>query len=98
MVKKLKVTVKSSEANFKAYQEKVRAYVLEVNRNFNKRYLMSIEPANEQGHINGMAIPELIMLVNLNNGTGEDTLLEVNGKTLHVVAKKKLPCIPLGLL
>lgn len=65
-----------------------------------RRPLMTIEPSNKDGHINGMTIPELVMLVNLNNNTDEETVLETvnDNKNLLVVARKKLPRVPWELL
>lgn len=54
------------QQDYEAFRQKVRVYVLEVNRVSNSRNLMTIEPATDKGLINGMTIPELVMLVNLN--------------------------------
>jgi hypothetical protein len=106
-MKKTKVTVKSLreelknvQENFDVYREKTRAYIFENASLGNRRRLMSITPANEKGMINGMTIPELVMLVNLNEGTGEVVLLETenNKKDLVVIAKKKGPRTPVDLL
>src|ERR1017187_2647159 len=78
---------------FEEYRAKVRAYTLAVGSNSGRRRLMSIAPANEKGLINGLTIPELVMLVNLSDGTGEQIILETenNKKDLLIVAKKFVP-------
>ena len=88
------------QQDYEAFRQKVRVYVLEVNRVSNSRSLMTIEPATDKGLINGMTIPELVMLVNLNEGTGEETILQTSWdkKRLLVVARKKLPRTPMELL
>jgi hypothetical protein len=112
-MKKAKLTRKSAlketqklheglQKYFEEYRAKVRAYVLAVGSNpsnSSKRRLMSITPANDEGLINGLTIPELVMLVNLTEGTGEQIILETenNKKDLLVVAKKTVPT-PWGLL
>ena len=65
-----------------------------------KRRLMSIAPSNEKGLINGLTIPELVMLVNLSEGTGETIVLETenNKHDLLVIAKKNSPRVPWELL
>ena len=78
---------------FEEYRAKVRAYTLAVGSNSSKRRLMSIEPSNVKGLINGLTIPELVMLVNLSEGTGEQIILETenNKRDLLIVAKKFVP-------
>ena len=84
---------------FEEYRAKVRAYTLAVGSNASKRRLMSITPANDKGLINGMTIPELVLMVNLSAGTGEQIILETenNKRDLLVLAKKTVPT-PWGLL
>ena len=81
------------QQDYEAFRQKVRVYVLEVNRVSNSRNLMTIEPATDKGLINGMTIPELVMLVNLSEGTGEKIILETenNKRDLLIVAKKTVP-------
>lgn len=62
------------------------------------RLLMSIVPTDTQGRINGITIPELIMLVNLNRGTNERIILEVEDKTLKVYAEALRPMISVSSL
>lgn len=105
-MKKPKVTIKTKneeikklQENYKRMVENARAYALAASSQSNRRELMTIEPANENGMINGITIPELIMLVNLNS-TGEETLLETSydHKTLLIIARKRAPRVPMGLL
>jgi hypothetical protein len=81
------------QLNYEEYRAKVRAYTIAVGSSSNRRRLMSIAPANEKGLINGLTIPELVMLVNLSEGTGEQIILETenNKKDLLIVAKKMVP-------
>jgi hypothetical protein len=106
---KPKVTVKTVKALYNALQkdyelfrQKVRAYVLASNNNSNRRPLMTIDPVTSKGQINAITITELIMLVKLSDGTGEQVLLEVTNQDdvdkLYVVAKKKPLRTPLELL
>jgi hypothetical protein len=103
-MKKAKLTRKSTlketqklheglQKYFEEYRAKVRAYTLAVGSNASKRRLMSIEPSNVKGLINGLTIPELVMLVNLSEGTGEQIILETenNKRDLLVLAKKTVP-------
>jgi hypothetical protein len=96
-VKSLREELKNLQAQFDVYKEKTRAFVLAIKTE--PRPLMTIEPANNKGMINGLTIPEQVMLVNLNNNTGETTFLQTtnNGKDLFVVAKKNVST-PWGLL
>ena len=105
-MKRPRVTVKSVQKlheglqkYFEEYRAKVRAYTLAVGSNASKRRLMSITPANDKGLINGMTIPELVLMVNLSAGTGEQIILETenNKRDLLVLAKKTVPT-PWGLL
>lgn len=99
-VKSLREELKTLQVQFDTYKAKARAYILDNSRITNRRALMTIEPANEKGQINGMTIPELVMLVNLNNANNEATLLETvnNGKNLFVVAKRRPASTPIELL
>jgi len=99
-VKSLRVELNNAQKRFDEFRSKVRAYVLEVNNQSKRRPLMTIEPANAKGQINGLTIPELVMLVNLSEGTGEFITLETTdeNKNLKVVATKKLPRTPWELL
>ncbi len=99
-VKSLRAEMKLLQAHFDTFKENARAYVLAVGNNGGRRALMTITPANENGMVNGITIPELVMLVNLNNSFGENVLLETtnNNKNLLIVAKKKNPAIPWLLL
>jgi hypothetical protein len=45
-----------------------------------------------------MSIAELILLVNLSNGTDENILLETSGNDLVVIAKRKPTSIPKDIL
>jgi hypothetical protein len=87
----LKKLYEGLQKDYASYRETVRAYIMAVNSVSARRNLMTIEPANEKGMINGLTIPELVMLVNLCEGTGEYIVLETvdNKKNLRVVAKKK---------
>jgi hypothetical protein len=100
MKKTKKPTAKSVQAEFDAYKTNVRAYVMAERNLSNKRRLMSIAPSNDKGLINGLTIPELVMLVNLSDGTGETIVLETenNKHDLLVIAKKKAPRTPWELL
>ncbi len=98
-MKKPKVTIKTVKALYEGlqkdyadYREKVRAHILAESSISNRRALMTIVPANEKGMINGMTIPELVLLVNLNSGNGESTILETTneGKNLVIIAKRKV--------
>jgi hypothetical protein len=104
-MRKTKATVKTLRAELKALQavldkrtELFRAFVFEVKTA--ARNLMTIQPANEKGMINGLTIPELVMLVNLQEGTGEHVILHTtnNKRDLLVVTKKNLPPTPWELL
>jgi hypothetical protein len=88
-----KVLYEGLQKDYEAFRNEARAYALAVVSNSSKRRLMSITPANDKGLINGMTIPELVMLVNLTEGTGEQIILETenNKKDLLVLAKKKVP-------
>lgn len=106
-MRKPKATIKSLRKEIEVLTQryadsklKTRAYVLEVNNQSNRRHLMTIEPANAKGQINGLTIPELVMLVNLSEGMGEIVTLETTNdkKELIVVAKKKMPRTPWELL
>lgn len=106
-MRKPKATVNSLRADIAAlnarhdkFRADVRAYVLAISSVSNSRRLMSIAPSNEKGLINGLTIPELVMLVNLSEGTGEIITLETenNKHDLLVVAKKKNPRTPWELL
>ena len=106
-MRKPKATVKSLRADIAAlnarhdkFRADVRAYVLAISSVSNSRRLMSIAPSNEKGLINGLTIPELVMLVNLSEGTGEIITLETenNKHDLLVIAKKKNPRTPWELL
>ena len=87
------------QQDYEAFRAKARAYALATGGNANRRRLMSIAPANDKGLINGLTIPELVMLVNLSEGTGEQIILETenNKKDLLVVAKKTVS-VPWSLL
>jgi hypothetical protein len=99
-VKTLKAELAATVAAHELYKQKVREYVLATNSFSNRRQLMVIVPANEKGMINGLTIPELVLLVNLSNGTGEQVILETenNGHDLLIIAKKKNPRTPYELL
>ena len=106
-MKKPKVTIKTKNEEIKKLQEdykrmveNARAFASAASSHSNRRALMTIKPANENGTINGLTIPELIMLVNLNSNTGEETLLETSydHKELLVIAKKRAPRVPMELL
>lgn len=90
-VQSLRKELKALQAKFDAFRTSVRAYVLAANTN--GRDLMTIEPANVKGMINGLTIPELVLLVNLNEGTGEVIQLRTinSGHDLVVTAKKRVP-------
>lgn len=96
----LRVELMNLKADYQAYREKARAYIFATNSFSNRRQLMQIKTITEKGTVNAMSIAELVMLVNLNNGTGENTVLETtNGaQELVVIAKRKGPSIPAGLL
>lgn len=99
-VKSLREELKNLQAEYEVYKQKVRAHLFAVSPMVNRRALMDIEPANAKGMINGMTIPELVMLVNLSESTDEIVILETvnNKKDLRVIAKKKQPRLPLELL
>ena len=99
-VKSLREELKNLQASFDVYKEKARAYILENSRISNRRALMTIEPVTDKGLVNGITISELVMLVNLNEGTGERTFLETtnNKKNLLVVAQKRSAIAPIELL
>ena len=88
-----KVLYEGLQKDYEAFRNTVRAYALAVGGVDSRRRLMSIAPANEKGMINGMTIPELVMLVNLSAGTGEQIILETedNKRDLLIVAKKFVP-------
>ena len=96
-VKTLRTELKALQAQFDKHKENTRAFLAAKTAN---RDLMTIEPANDKGMINGLTIPELVMLVNLSEGTGEFiTLRTINNKRdLVVMAKKNLPPTPWELL
>ena len=98
--KSLKAEIQKMQEEHLKFREKVRAYILAACSTGSRRPLMTIEPANKEGKINGMTIPELVMLVNLSKATFETVLLETTNqeKDLYVVAKKQLPSTPWELL
>ena len=97
-VKTLRTELKALQAQFDKHKDNTRAFILAAKTA--TRGLMTIEPANDKGMINGLTIPELVMLVNLSEGTGEFiTLRTINNKRdLVVMAKKNLPPTPWELL
>ena len=97
-VKTLRAELKTLQAQFDKHKENTRAFILAAKTA--NRDLMTIEPANDKGMINGLTIPELVMLVNLSEGTGEFiTLRTINNKRdLVVMAHKNLPPTPWELL
>ena len=97
-VKTLRAELKALQAQFDKHKDNTRAFILAAKTA--NRDLMTIEPANGKGMINGLTIPELVMLVNLSEGTGEFiTLRTINNKRdLVVMAKKNLPPTPWELL
>jgi hypothetical protein len=104
-MRKPKATVKTLRAELKALQavldkrtETFRAFVFAVKTA--GRTLFTIAPANDKGMINGMTIPELIMLVNLKENEGEYITLRTtsNKQDLVVIAQKNLPSTPWELL
>src|ERR1039458_748725 len=104
-MKKPKVTIKTVKALYEGLQEdyetfraKVRAYILANGSYSNRRSLMTINPVTEKGLVNAMSIAELILLVNLSNGTDENILLETSGNDLVVIAKRKPTSIPKDIL
>jgi hypothetical protein len=99
-VKSLRLDLKVLQSKFDEYHRRVTNYSLEINTLPLQRRLMSIEPANVEGRINGLTIPELVMLVNLSEGTGECIVLETenNKRDLLVIASKKAPRVPMELL
>ncbi len=99
-IKSLREEVKNLQENFTKYQQTARAYIFANNSFSNRRQLMQIKIVTDKGTINAMSIAELVLLVNLNNGTGENTVLETtnNAQELVVIAKRKGPSIPAGLL
>ena len=105
-MRKPKATVKSLRADIAAlnarhdkFRADVRAYVLASSSVSNVRDLMTITPANEKGMINGLTIPELVMLVNLSEGTDEVVQLRTinNHRDLVLTAKKRV-ATPWGLM
>lgn len=99
-VKSLREELKNLQTEYVVYKQKVRAHLFAVRPMMNRRALMDIEPANANGMINGLTIPELVMLVNLCEGTDEFIILETinNKKDLHIVAKKNQPRLPQELI
>jgi hypothetical protein len=104
-MKKPKVTIKTVKALYEGLQEdyetfraKARAYILANGSYSNRRSLMTINPVTEKGLVNAMSIAELILLVNLSNGTDENILLETSGNDLVVIAKRKPTSIPKDIL
>ena len=111
-MKKPKVTIKTVKALYEGLQEdyeglqedyetfraKARAYILANGSYSNRRSLMTINPVTEKGMVNAMSIAELILLVNLSNGTDENILLETSGNDLVVIAKRKPTSIPKDIL
>jgi len=89
-LKKLYEGIKKDYAD---YKEKVRAYIMAERSLSNSRPLMTIAPANDKGLINGLTIPELVLLVNLSRSNGEYVVLGTvnDGKNLQIVAKKVVP-------
>lgn len=98
--KSMKKLYEGLQLDYEAFRSKVRAFALESMSISNVRNLMTIAPANDKGMINGMTIPELVMLVNLSEGTGEHIVLRTtnNKQDLLVTAKKNLPPTTWGLL
>jgi hypothetical protein len=99
-VKSLREELKNLQAQFDVYREKTRAYIFESSSISNVRGLMTVEPANNKGLINGLTIPELVLMVNLLEGTGEIAVLSTSydKKNLTISAKKKGPRTPVELL
>ena len=102
-VKTLRAELKALQAQFDKHKDNTRAFILAAktaNRDLMTITSISSEPADGKGMINGLTIPELVMLVNLSEGTGEFiTLRTINNKRdLVVMAKKNLPPTPWELL
>jgi hypothetical protein len=104
-MRKPKATVKTLRAELKALQAVLdkhkadtRAFVFAVKTA--GRTLMTIAPANDKGMINGLTIPELVLLVNLKENEGEYVTLRTtnNKRDLVVMAQKNLPPTPWELL
>jgi hypothetical protein len=104
-MRKPKATVKTLRAELKTLQavldkrtETFRAFVFAVKTA--GRTLFTIAPANDKGMINGLTIPELVMLVNLKQNEGEYITLRTtnNKRDLVVTAQKNLPPTPWELL
>jgi hypothetical protein len=93
-VHSLRKELEAQAAVHEAYKARARAYVLATSSDSSRRALMTIDPVTKDGKVNGITIAELIMLVNLAEGTGEQVILETtyDKQRLFVVAKKKL-CI-----
>ena len=96
-MKKPKATTRSKnkeievlKQQFADFKLKVRAFVLATQTH--GRDLMTIEPANNKGMINGMTIPELVLLVNLTEGTDEVVQLRTvnNHRDLVLTARKRV--------
>jgi hypothetical protein len=108
-MRKPKVTIRSVkklheglQQDYAAFRQKSREYVLAVSSGANRRPLATINPVTTKGLVNGITIAELILMVKMVDGTGENLLLEttnVDGvDCLYVVAKKKAPRVPMELL
>jgi hypothetical protein len=62
------------------------------------RKLMTIDPATEDGKINGITIPELVMLINLNKASGERIVLCTEGKSVLFIAEAVRPAVNISAL
>ena len=54
-----------------------------------QRALLSIEATDSEGRINGITAAELVTIVKLTEGTGEQVYLSASGKTVTFLAEKK---------
>ena len=81
-----KPTVKSVTAEFEKYRLAAKNFIWKL-QNPTRRRLMSIVAADAQGRINGITIPELLVLVQLTEGTNERVYLSAQDKTLTATAE-----------
>jgi hypothetical protein len=100
MKKNLRKEFKELKEKYKSMCNSARAYILSTRSVGNRRELMTVAPCNDKGMINGLTIPELVMLVNLTAGTNEHIILETTNdkRNLLVVAKKNPMPIPYEFL
>jgi hypothetical protein len=83
-VKSLREDLKNLQAEFDIYKQRVREFIMPLG-SITSRKLMTVTPANEKGMINGLTIPELVMLANLQDAEGRKVVLETTNQNKELL-------------